>query len=416
MEGGDVNNKTISGMKCILYLFVLLALPAQAASFDCAKVGTKIEKLICGDAELSKLDEELSAAYKAAVQDKTKAKEVKQAQKQWMKERNSCADAGCVKGAYEAQLSSLAGTHTSSDDSAATKDSAKDNSQNGQPYHFQLTKGKGVQVCDAYLERLNTTVYIKPPYCDRPEIDTVKGFVRLNRVPLSPADVRDLYPIVWTFMSSANQDIDWTDMNLQQRLTQTGQAKLTEAGVKSLQMDLDGGWAKMWRYDPPIDIDNDGKPDNVEVWHGYAVGGVGGKQCGADITDKFPGDPPLRQPQIAFVVKGRNDRLDVSTVKIFGHPKGGYPIYMDGHWRMADSFRPAGKSIGIFKYQDIYYFDTFFDGWGDFENKRQTVYTQSKNMQIANTLAIFLHKNGKTKQVCEYLMTDNKSQTERGTK
>ncbi len=31
----------------------------QAASFDCGKAGTKVEKLICADAELSKLDEKL---------------------------------------------------------------------------------------------------------------------------------------------------------------------------------------------------------------------------------------------------------------------------------------------------------------------------------------------------------------------
>lgn len=82
---------------------------AQAASFDCAKAGSKVEKFICGDAALSKLDEEMNAAYKIALQDKTKAEAVKQAQKQWMAERNNCADAACVKRAYEARLSSLAG-------------------------------------------------------------------------------------------------------------------------------------------------------------------------------------------------------------------------------------------------------------------------------------------------------------------
>ena len=140
-----MNNKTISGMKCILYLFGLLALPVQAASFDCAKAGTKIEKLICGDAELSKLDEELNAAYKAAVQDKTKAKAVKQAQKQWMKERNGCEDAACVKGAYEARLSLLAGTYTSTGESVAAKQNvtpaiSKLDDELGKVYHDVLSK------------------------------------------------------------------------------------------------------------------------------------------------------------------------------------------------------------------------------------------------------------------------------------
>lgn len=120
---GGMNNKTISGMKCILYLFGLLALssPAQAASFDCAKAGTKVEKLICSDAELSKLDEELNAAYKTALQDGKLADTIRQAQKQWMKERNSCADANCVKQAYEARLASLAVTRATPHDADAAK-------------------------------------------------------------------------------------------------------------------------------------------------------------------------------------------------------------------------------------------------------------------------------------------------------
>ena len=61
-----MNNINMNGMKCILNLFglLVLTLPVQAASFDCAKAGTKVEKLICGDAGLSKLDDELAAAYK----------------------------------------------------------------------------------------------------------------------------------------------------------------------------------------------------------------------------------------------------------------------------------------------------------------------------------------------------------------
>ncbi len=41
---------------------------AQAASFDCGKAKTRVEKLICANAELSKLDEQLSREYKAALE------------------------------------------------------------------------------------------------------------------------------------------------------------------------------------------------------------------------------------------------------------------------------------------------------------------------------------------------------------
>lgn len=107
-----------------LFGWTLMVSLAQAASFDCAKASTKVEKLICGDAALSKLDEELNTAYKTAVQDEKQTDTIKQAQKQWMKERNGCDDAGCVKRAYEVRLSSLKVTHTSPDVGVAAKPEA----------------------------------------------------------------------------------------------------------------------------------------------------------------------------------------------------------------------------------------------------------------------------------------------------
>lgn len=80
---------------------------AHAASFNCAKASTNIEKMICGNAELSKLDEELNAAYKIVLQDEKRENTIKQAQKLWIKERNSCLDIICLKGTYSARTAQL---------------------------------------------------------------------------------------------------------------------------------------------------------------------------------------------------------------------------------------------------------------------------------------------------------------------
>ncbi|MHB1677390.1 MAG: lysozyme inhibitor LprI family protein [Sulfuriferula sp.] len=40
-----------------------LVMTAQAASFDCGKVVTKVEKLVCANPEISKLDDTLGKAY-----------------------------------------------------------------------------------------------------------------------------------------------------------------------------------------------------------------------------------------------------------------------------------------------------------------------------------------------------------------
>lgn len=48
-------------------LLVAVAAPATAASFDCAKARTKVEKLICKDPQLSRQDEDLAKAYGEAL-------------------------------------------------------------------------------------------------------------------------------------------------------------------------------------------------------------------------------------------------------------------------------------------------------------------------------------------------------------
>jgi uncharacterized protein len=103
MEDGGMNNKTISGMKCILYLFGLLALalPAQAASFDCAKASTKIEKIICGSSNVSSVDEDVELAYLRALERTEDRQKLMQDQRNWLKNvRNACPDADCLFKAY----------------------------------------------------------------------------------------------------------------------------------------------------------------------------------------------------------------------------------------------------------------------------------------------------------------------------
>ena len=122
-----------------ILLGCLMSVPAQAASFDCAKASTKVEHIICDTPEISKLDEDLDVSYKAAVQDKQQGRSIKQTQKQWMRERNNCAVAECVKRIYEKRLSSL----KNSAESTVSKE------------RFVVADGKGYAVCRVYLDSLN---------------------------------------------------------------------------------------------------------------------------------------------------------------------------------------------------------------------------------------------------------------------
>jgi uncharacterized protein len=89
---------------CVFSLAV--AAPAWAASFDCGKASTAVEKLICADAEVSKLDERVAESYKkVSIADPA---EWKTRQHKWLTNvRNRCADAACLKQAYAQRLAYL---------------------------------------------------------------------------------------------------------------------------------------------------------------------------------------------------------------------------------------------------------------------------------------------------------------------
>ncbi|HAF45131.1 MAG: hypothetical protein A2100_00130 [Sideroxydans sp. GWF2_59_14] len=98
-------------MKLLIALVWLpLVATAHAASFDCAKAGTKVEHIICNDPQISHMDEQLAQNYKTALQDQSNAKLGKQEQRQWMKERNVCADVACVQEAYRKRIAQLSTT------------------------------------------------------------------------------------------------------------------------------------------------------------------------------------------------------------------------------------------------------------------------------------------------------------------
>ena len=92
----------------IIFSSLFLLTTAHAASFDCREARTKIEKLICSNDELSKLDESLNEAYLRALNRADIKQQTIESQNQWLKyQRNVCQDAECVKRAYETRIKEL---------------------------------------------------------------------------------------------------------------------------------------------------------------------------------------------------------------------------------------------------------------------------------------------------------------------
>jgi uncharacterized protein YecT (DUF1311 family) len=82
----------------------------EAASFDCRKAASTVEKQICADPAASRLDEELAREYLATSRGSEAGGALKAAQLAWLKHtRNACVDAACLREAYEARIDALRG-------------------------------------------------------------------------------------------------------------------------------------------------------------------------------------------------------------------------------------------------------------------------------------------------------------------
>lgn len=100
----------------LLFALAVLFSPlaGHAASFDCTKDVSQVEKLICTEDELSRLDDELAAAYRAASGAAGAADQVRRDQRQWLAVRNACGDRVCIKSAYDHRLADLRAARGSS--------------------------------------------------------------------------------------------------------------------------------------------------------------------------------------------------------------------------------------------------------------------------------------------------------------
>ena len=259
-------------------------------------------------------------------------------------------------------------------------------------YEFRMTKGAGVPVCAAYLKRLQATSFEHPPYCGRPENDSVPGFALLHRVPLSAEEILALYDRVQGFMLHGNQN--WQEHEADRMRGLGIKAPVAKISVADIKVSISAGWLKAWRYDPAVDVENDGSLDNLVLWLGQGTGSEIGV-CGT-VPSNLPS--PVRLSQIGLLLTLAGDSIDTDkTLNIFAHP---FPYSAANVPSRRERPRMIGPQLGIFEYQGTYYLDTFLDGFGDFNNKR------IGREDLVDTLAVFRRTKGKTDELCEYRMTE----------
>lgn len=246
---------------------------------------------------------------------------------------------------------------------------------------FTLTRGRGIPVCEAYLQRLNVTDYSQNlsssapvPYCGIPENDQIIGFKSLHRVPLAADLVVRL---------SGELRILWYQPDPHLNRRPAGEQGASEwVGLRM----------KAWRYSPEIDVDNDGASENIIVWQGYGLTD-GAAICGEPFTPNYTWG--YRPPQMPLVMNGDLTVDLQKTATLFGRRGGKGLDFGIGH----PPFHPIGHFITLFEYRGLIYLGAFFDSSGDYEGRRRG------EPDLANTLGVFLRRHGSTKQLCEYRLS-----------
>jgi hypothetical protein len=254
--------------------------------------------------------------------------------------------------------------------------------------NVQLVKGRGVPVCEAYLQRIHQTLFYEPPFCGRPDNDQVPGFAHLRAVPLSPMQVNRFS------VSQAN-----LEAQLSLHYTERPDAMELAASAETKFVYLDTGGiiaavpknanVSVWRYEPPADIDNDGIPDNIVMWRssgppiwtpcGLVPFSDSGRQSGGPVT---------------YVLSADSASIDVAkTVALFGDPRMQGPE--NQAWTPAGEYHPVGYSMGIFQYQGEYYFDAFVDHEITNSKSRRREFYQQR-------LYVFRRSAGKLERMCAF--------------
>jgi uncharacterized protein YecT (DUF1311 family) len=92
---------------CLLVLCIVCSGRVLAASFDCKKTTVPVEKMICADPRLSKLDVALQLAWNEALTWTTMNSDLKISQVKWITNRNLCKDPDCLIQSYTARIKLL---------------------------------------------------------------------------------------------------------------------------------------------------------------------------------------------------------------------------------------------------------------------------------------------------------------------
>jgi hypothetical protein len=228
---------------------------------------------------------------------------------------------------------------------------------------FKLIKGQGVEVCEAYLKRLNATEFLdNDPIKSRVHEPLLEGFIDLQPIPLTAEQIQTLYPKINAFDYVQDQDAfsDKKQQSLEHR------QKEQKESLERVNLYIERHKkAPFVRYQVLLDLDNDGIAD----------------------------DTVIKNQNSVYIVDNSLSRINEQRMKmIFANQK-------VLQWITIKSFPPLAYPINVFNYKGQYYFDGFIDlAVMDSHPRVVTLYLENKPL----TLGVFFSRKNQTKKICEY--------------
>lgn len=206
---------------------------------------------------------------------------------------------------------------------------------------YELIKGKGVEVCEAYQKNLNSFKPGIPMICERQVNPEMKGFQKPEWKELDAWENREMVRNVESFLGNHPRG------NPKDDLAQWEDGLKDRAKIHHLKIEL-----------TKVDIDNDGKVDNVVKYYDGSC-------------------PMTRHYGTPLIIINQEKTVDIRTTLLMQNPKSAAGHTSTGIW--------AGTMYDAFIYKDM----TYFDRW-----------SQSKNQ--TGLLKVFTVKNNITKEICRY--------------
>jgi hypothetical protein len=255
------------------------------------------------------------------------------------------------------------------------------------------SQAQDLGVCAAYRQLLTETKFEVTPFCGRPDDGSVPGFTPLKRNYWGVEQIWPIFMHVYEFMLFDDQfHVEMTPSGNPANPFAMRPMRTADVITKDLMaMNLRLKWIRVWSYEEPIDIENDGSPLNVLIWEGYGVT-QGAQVCGVVYSGHPWGSPYINQQ--VFIINSDGKTIDENlTREIFGTQEESMPARLTRQPSKspflpvgANPFRPLADTIGIFEYRGMYYIET--------EDK-----PKNKDAPLP-PVVVYLREHGHTTKVC----------------